>query len=411
MVEILFGANAGESPEAALVRMSALPRLRPFDERACAFVKRFATVLLADAGVRAHPDILAFAFAMRGARIRELQTAFESGLGARVVPRSRGLAVHFAPSNVDTVFAYSWFLSMLSGNANVVRLSRRRNAAADVLVAHIATVLREPEFAPLAERSLVLTYDHDESVTARLSAACDLRVIWGGDAAVDAIRRAPLRPSAEEVVFADRFSLAALSADAILAMDESVLGSFVRDFRNDTLTFGQMGCSSPRCLVWVGESTACAAASARLGAALDSLLRGADAGAWSQPISARLASAYVMATSGVVSAVRVAMQPPLMWVDVSALPESLRDRHPGGGCFLQVSRARLIDMVDLVSPKDQTLVAHGFAPSELRELLEAPGCSGIDRVVPVGGALDFSHLWDGQDLLRRFTRITSIQTQ
>ena len=57
-------------------------------------------------------------------------------------------------------------------------------------------------------------YERDDSVTAALSLACDLRVIWGGDRSVTDIRRHPLAPLARDLAFPDRSSFAAVSVPA-----------------------------------------------------------------------------------------------------------------------------------------------------------------------------------------------------
>ena len=35
---------------------------------------------------------------------------------------------------------------------------------------------------------------------------------------------------------------------------------------------------------------------------------------------------------------------------------------------------------------------------------------GIDRVVPIGNALDFNSIWDGYDLVEQFSRKVSINS-
>ena len=51
-------------------------------------------------------------------------------------------------------------------------------------------------------------------MTARLSASCDVRVIWGGDGTVRTIRATPLPPHATELTFPDRSSIAAIRTAA-----------------------------------------------------------------------------------------------------------------------------------------------------------------------------------------------------
>ena len=56
---------------------------------------------------------------------------------------------------------------------------------------------------------------------------------------------------------------------------------------------------------------------------------------------------------------------------------------------------------------DQTLTHCGFSSDELRsELIDSGSC--VDRVVPVGQALNIGVIWDGVNLLSRLSRIISV---
>jgi hypothetical protein len=54
--------------------------------------------------------------------------------------------------------------------------------------------------------------------------------------------------------------------------------------------------------------------------------------------------------------------------------------------------------------KYQTISYYGFDTQELSSAINNTQPIGIDRVVPIGKSLDFSHIWDGYDLLKSFTR-------
>ena len=106
-----------------------------------------------------------------------------------------------------------------------------------------------------------MQYVPDDAITAWLSARCDTRVIWGGDATIRTIRAVPLPPTATELTFADKFSFALLNASAFLALIEP--SKLIQDFYNDAFWFGQQACSSIRMMVWVGDALTCKAASQR----------------------------------------------------------------------------------------------------------------------------------------------------
>src|SRR5258706_15355702 len=102
----------------------------------------------------------------------------------------------------------------------------------------------------------MIAYGHDDSITEPLSAACDMRVIWGGDAAVAMIRRHLLPPLARELTFPDRSSFAAISVASWQAADATARLAAVGGFATDVYWFDQAACSSPRVLGLVGDAVA-----------------------------------------------------------------------------------------------------------------------------------------------------------
>jgi hypothetical protein len=74
------------------------------------------------------------------------------------------------------------------------------------------------------------------------------------------------------------------------------------------------------------------------------------------------------------------------------------------GLLFEARLHRLTDLAPLLGRRDQTLVAHGFEREELVALVDASAGRGLDRIVPLGTALRFSHRWDGMDLLEVLTR-------
>jgi hypothetical protein len=58
--------------------------------------------------------------------------------------------------------------------------------------------------------------------------------------------------------------------------------------------------------------------------------------------------------------------------------------------------------------QDQTLTYFGFTADEMVSFAQRAGGRGIDRIVPMWRALEFSTVWDGYDLLREFTRLVTV---
>ena len=57
----------------------------------------------------------------------------------------------------------------------------------------------------------------------------------------------------------------------------------------------------------------------------------------------------------------------------------------------------------------QTLTYFGLDKSFLREFVIKNNLKGIDRIVPIGQALDISFFWDGYDLNKILTRMIDIK--
>ena len=78
-------------------------------------------------------------------------------------------------------------------------------------------------------------------------------MLWGGDAAVNAMKLYPTQPHTLDLTFPERFSYALLKSEEVAKLDDEGMTQFCSRFHNDALTFDQNACSSPRVIFWVGE--------------------------------------------------------------------------------------------------------------------------------------------------------------
>ncbi|MFI0447644.1 acyl-CoA reductase [Actinomadura sp. 6N118] len=390
-----------------LAEVTAIPDDGPLtfgDERLRDFLGAVSRRLLKPSVMRRHPELGALGFFLRPSELsRVLEGAAEHSDDRLRFPR--GLVFHIPPANVDTVFVYSWALSALAGNANVVRLSTRGGGASSVILQVLHNALDQADPA-VAQTQRLVGYERSDATTEALSAACDLRVVWGGDASVTAIRRHRLRPPARDLTFPDRSSLAAISVNGWHAAGPDRRRAAVDGFVNDAYWFDQAACSSPRTLFWVGEPTAAADARRQFE---DLLAEAVTARGFS--VDAAMAvekhvAAYGMAATGDASAIRFRGNT-IATLDLTE-PARLPRRWLGAGTFACAVIDDLDDLIPLITRKDQTLSTFGFPPATLRDFAAGAGARGIDRVVPFGSALSFAAIWDGYDLLREFSRVMTI---
>ncbi len=264
MIDVLLPRTPDAGLDDLLARLRAAPGRVPFDPAAMGFVEAVSHALLSDRTSGSAGALIALGHWFRRANLSVLQERLApNGSVGDTRAMRRGVVFHLAPANVDTLPLYCWLLSLLCGNANIVRVSRRSVAQLGAFFDRIAPILREAEHSVLAQSSLILTYDHDEAVTERLSAHCDLRLIWGSDERVSQLRRVPLPALAADLVFPNRFSLAMIRADALLGLPEQGLKRLAEGFCRDVFVFDQQACASPRALVWIGDDADRARARAR----------------------------------------------------------------------------------------------------------------------------------------------------
>jgi hypothetical protein len=305
------------------------------------------------------------------------------------------------------LFVYSWALSALAGNRNVVRVSPRSAGAADVVLSALNETVADAD-PIVGATQLMITYDRDDQLTAALSAACDLRVVWGGDRSVTDLRRHPLAPHARDLTFPDRSSFAMLSVAGWRAATPAGRRSAVVAFHNDAYWFDQAACASPRAVFWIGEAADAADARAEFAALLaDVVAERATAVDPAMAIRKRVA-AYGLAADGLVDGVRFAGNAVAV-LDVVD-PVSVPRNWLGAGTFPQATLGSLTELAELMKRGDQTLSCFGFQRQDLVGLAMALAGRGVDRIVPFGSALAFASVWDGYDLLAEFTRLTTVST-
>ena len=382
------------------------PTSRPFSADIVEFAVAYGRALNGSEVAKRHPEVHALAFWLREAPLRELRVAFEATRPPEVVAAPRGTVFHVPPGNVDTVFVYSWLLAALAGNRNVVRLPSSAGDVVEGLVDVAADVLDEPRFDAVRNRTRLIRYGHEREITEACSAIADVRVIWGGDATVGALRSVPIPPHATELTFPDRFAYALLDVDAVLALDPAALDRLADRFVTDAYWFDQVACSSPRLVLWHGHSAEAADASESFFAAV---ARAADRARYRAPLSAVLGKLVHAADAAIVEDVtRVRQLGNDVFVLTLPTADHFRREGPGAGLFYELCVPTLAAVADLAQRRDQTVTHFGFDLADLRGLAEQCNGRGIDRLVPVGQALALHRFWDGFDLLAGFTRLTHV---
>jgi hypothetical protein len=350
------------------------------------------------------PQLTVAGYWLRPAALKNTAAAWQERTAKDCIPAPRGVALHLPPANVDTLFLYSWALSVLAGNCNVVRLPSSLTPVGEVILTEIMACLAAHD---QTGRHLFLHFDHSGPLAPAISAKSDLRLIWGGDAKVADASRHIMRPDGISLGFPDRFSFATIKATAWLTLNEEARKDLTAQFYNDMFWFDQLGCGSPRILYWVGTTEEAEKAAKSFWAQLDQTIIAKSYETEVGVAIAKFSWATKRAAAGDVQ--RFDRFSNALMVITPTQSADLHHDVQGGGMLAHIGIDSLDHIVPRVRRKDQTMTHFGFERDELETFARAASIQGICRIVPIGQALAFEPIWDGIDLLSSMTRLVSLR--
>ena len=347
---------------------------------------------------RQFPDLTAFAFYTRKANLQRLAAALrpdETRLG-------RGLCFHVAPANIPINFAFTWIFSLLAGNANVVRLPSKDFPQVDALLAIITEALgRRPE---LQERNAFVKYPRtDNETTAAYCRMADCRMIWGGDRTIAAIKALPAMPRCVDICFADRYSVALIDGGAVLAADETQIARLAEGFYNDTYLMDQNACSSPQVILWEHDSPQ---ARERFWGAVEELAKRKYV--LQDAVAVDKYTLFCEEAAGNRNIQSVVRKGNLLYrVQLKTLSPDMIQHRGKAGFFFEYALKDRDELFRVVTEKFQTITQFGIDADSLRRQIVEHHLRGIDRIVPIGQAMDVGVVWDGFDLVRCLSRVVA----
>ena len=379
--------------------------LVPFAPVACDFLDALSQELRADPRVAEHPDVMTFAFWCRAAHIARLKTDFEGSRPGQQARIGLGRVFHITPSNVPVNFAFSFVFGLLAGNANIVRVPSKPHPQTGMICDALRTVLAQERFAELRAMTTFVRYGHNDRLTGAYSAGCNARIIWGGDMAIQNIRKLPTPERCVDIAFADRYSFAILRAPAVLALDCAGLARLAESFYNDAYLMDQNACSSPHLIAWLGGQAQAASgifweAVGRIAEKKYPLSEIQAIDKWTHLCQDSIDRTVV---SGVWKYANY-----VYCLKLQSLPAKIDELRGRFGYFYEYDAGCLDRLAPIINARVQTLTYFGINQAELLDFVISQRLAGIDRIVPVGRALDIGLIWDGYDIIASLSRVIGV---
>lgn len=381
--------------------------LEPYSEIVCDFFAELSKRIQKDAVARSFPDVISFAFFCRKANLQKLKEEYLDNK-KRI---GRGLAFHIAPSNVPVNALFTYVFGMLSGNANIVRVSTKDFPQIRAVCNIMQKMFEEEKYFVIRDMTAIVLYDRNQDINDKLSAMADARIIWGGDNTINELRKSPIGSRCIEMTFADRFSFAIMDPYVFNKISEDELLKVAEAFYNDTYLMDQNACSTPHLIIWkkdinVDEQQA-QMGKKRFWNAVYKAAEKYDLA------DIKVSDKYVMLCHHAVdldNIIGIEKYSNLLYiVSISSLPDKITDLRGKFGLFFQCDTDSLSILSDKITNKVQTCVYYGIEPQTISEFIYNNNIMGIDRIVPVGASLDIGVIWDGYDIIKMLSRIVSLK--
>jgi hypothetical protein len=347
---------------------------------------------------RKFPALISLAFWLRKGNIDKITNNFSHLFtNKNLFASPTGWVFHIAPTNVDTMFFYSLTTSLLAGNKNLVRLSKKATSEQiNLLLQFLKEELHEVKYKAINEYVYVFQYEHDNATNQLFSILSDGRIIWGGDNTIKMFKQYTVKPFCKDLVFPDRLSFSIIVSKKYLELDKDSLTILHNNLYNDSYTFDQKGCSSPQILFFLGSNEENKKVIKDLYYSVNKIVKSQ----YKNDIYSIANIKYLKANNDVLDNLTDAVLRDSNYIYFTAFNGDLLTLDTcGTGYFYYRHINKLEELYPFIFEKVQTLSYFGLSEDDISELKINTTCKGVDRIVPIGKSLAFDYIWDGYNII------------
>ena len=374
----------------------------PFNNQSIDFLSDFSKELKKEKKIYKFPDLIYLVFWTSYKKIGEVKKKFLSSN----IRLGRGLIFHICPSNVPTNFIYSFFFGLLSGNSNIVKVPSKAFSEKNIILSTINKLFKKKKYLGLKNSNFFIKYDEKIENTQKISSICDGRVIWGGDKTINEVRKIWIPERAIELTFADRYSLSILNLNKFKKIKNHEIKLIAKKFFYDSYMMNQSACNSPHFVFWVGKKN-----------------NNLQQKFWKE-LNYIAEQKFILDESVVLNKYSNLIKNMIdqkNFQNIKLFKNNLYVVNPNkniknienirgiSGMFFQKNIASIIELKKFITKKCQTVTYFGLNKKQIESFVLKNNLFGIDRVVPVGKALDINLVWDGYDVIDSLSRTITLE--
>ena len=374
----------------------------PFNNLAIDFLVDFSSKLRKFKKINLFPDLIYLIFWCSKNKNKNLAKYFNNNY----LRLGRGLIFHICPSNVPTNFIYSFFFGLLSGNSNIVKIPTKNFKEKNIILSVVKSLFSKKKYINLKNTNCFVQYNNKDEVTKKISSICDGRVIWGGNKTINDIRKMWIPERAIDLTFPDRYSLSVINLDKLKKEKIDQVKLLAKKFYYDGYMMNQLACNSPHFVFWVGKKN-----------------KKLQNNFWHQ-LNKIVEKRFFFDDVHVVDKYTNLMENIIIQKDFNNIkmfknnlyiidPDNktnqIEDIRGVNGTFFQKNINQINDLKQFITKKCQTVSYFGFTKDQLKYFLLNNNLLGIDRVVPVGKALEIDIIWDGYEIVKSLSRVISLE--
>lgn len=369
------------------------------------FINKLSSAISINKAARDFPDLMTFAFATRKSQLSRYISLFSS----QERRRGWGSVVHITPGNIPVNFAFSFLMGFLSGNSNIVRLPTKEFDQIKIFVSCFDEVASSTEYHCFRSQNLFVRTEMQSVVLDETIAQSQGLVVWGSDRTIEHFRKKPKSPGCADFYFPSRVSSLLIDARQILELDDDALRKVAKLFFNDTFVVDQNACSSPNMIFWHGSESDIAAAKKYFWKIVSELVNADYNLGVTASVDKMLDVMNIVKQEDAPIAIsKQAGEKILHFTDADVRNHVLRY-----GAFVEVSIANISEVRNYLRKNEQTLTVFGLSTEAVfNEMMYSQKHYGqplnLDRIVPLGTALDMQPVWDGKNMLNSLSRVISI---